>query len=145
MNLTKEQLEELSEFYWETDISTKELQNHFKLPSGIHRYVLPLKSGTECPNCRQPMVFKSRTSRSSGEEVCCNCVHKNDRFYSCQCDYCAALRVARRKQEEIEREEQRKQAEIEHKKLKTKEYEELLEQVVKEEYVLWALAQLPKT
>ena len=33
MNLTKEQLEELSEFYWETDISTKELQSHFKLPS----------------------------------------------------------------------------------------------------------------
>ena len=144
MNLTKEQLEELSEFYWETDISTKELQNHFKLPSAIHRYILPLKSGTECPNCGHPMVFKSRTSRSSGEEVCCNCVHKGDHFYSCRCDYCAALRETRRKQEEIEREERRKQEEIENKRLKTKEYEELLEQAAKEEYVLWALAQLPR-
>ena len=144
MNLTKEQLEELSEFYWETDISTKELQNYFKLPSGIHRYVLPLKSGTDCLNCGQSMVFKSRTARESGEEVCCNCGHKSNRFYSCQCDYCVTLRKTQRKQEEIEREEQRKQEEIENKRLKTKEYEELSEQVAKEEYVLWALAQLSR-
>lgn len=58
MSLTEEQQQELSEFYWDTDVSTKELQNYFMLSNPVHKHILPLKSGVECPNCGHPMFFK---------------------------------------------------------------------------------------
>ena len=133
MSLTEEQQQELSEFYWDTDISVKELQNYFMLPSAVHRHILPLKSGVECPNCGHPMFFKSRSSRTLGEDVCCNCRHKGGRLSWCRCDYCVTLK-----------EEQRKQEELEKKRQEVKAYEDLLEKVVKEEHVHWALSRLSR-
>ena len=51
MELTRQQVAELSEFYWDTDVSTKELQDYFGLPRAVHRYINPLAAGEECPNC----------------------------------------------------------------------------------------------
>jgi hypothetical protein len=51
LELTRQQVAELSEFYWDTDVSTKELQDYFGLPRAVHRYINPLAAGEECPNC----------------------------------------------------------------------------------------------
>lgn len=133
MTLTTEQRQELSEFYWNTDISTKELKNHFKFSGVAHRHILPLNSGSKCPNCGHPMFFKSRSARDSMEDVCCNCTHKSKNLYWCRCDYCMTLK-----------EEQRQQEELEKKRREVKAYEELLQQVVNEEHVRWALSNLSR-
>ena len=131
MNLTEEQRKDLNEFYWETDMSTKELKDHFKLSGGVHKHVQPLRSGAECPNCQHPMFFTSRTARNSSKDVCRNCNHKN--LYFCRCDHCMALKEEQREREAIERKRQQVEA-----------YEKLLKQVAKEEYVLWSLSRLSR-
>ena len=51
LELSRQQIDELSEFYWDTDVSTKELKDYFGLSKPVHRYITPLVTGEECPNC----------------------------------------------------------------------------------------------
>jgi hypothetical protein len=133
MELNSEQIKELSEFYWETDISTSELQKHFGLPKPAHRYIVPFVTDVECPNCSEKLVYKSRSSRNSDEKICPNCGHKDRSIYLCQCSYCQSIKEeeSRRRREEQEKRE----AEA----LKAR-----IEETSSPEYVSWAISKLSR-
>jgi 5-methylcytosine-specific restriction endonuclease McrA len=40
MELSRQQIDELNEFYWDTDVSTKELKDYFGISKPVHRYSL---------------------------------------------------------------------------------------------------------
>jgi hypothetical protein len=94
--LTSQQVEELSEFYWDTDVSTKELQNYYGLSKPVHRYVTPRAADEECPNCSAVFVYPSRSARDRGEKECRTCRHAGRGggwSYGCACDYCSTARA----------------------------------------------------
>lgn len=132
MDLTGQQLDELGEFYWDTDVSTKELKDHFGLSKPVHRYIAPLVTGEECPNCAAPLVYPSRSARDHGEKECRACGHMG-RSYRCACDYCSVVRA----------EEERRRKEEAHRRAMA-HYEERMEQVSTPERVRWALSKLTR-
>jgi hypothetical protein len=71
--LTHQQVEELSQIYWDTDVSTKELQDHFGLLRAVHRYITPFTTGENCPNYSADLVYPSRSARGRGEKECRAC------------------------------------------------------------------------
>ena len=134
--LTRHQVEELNEFYWDTDVSTKELQDYFGLSRAVHRYVNPLASGEECPNCSAVLVYSSRSARDRGEKECRACGHSGRGggwSYGCACDYCDAARA----------EEERRRSE-EAFQLAIRRYDEHRERVSTTKHVLWALSKLTR-
>lgn len=133
MDISSEQLEELNEFYWETDISTKELQAHFGLPKPVHVFISPLAINEECPNCSALLSYKSRTSRSQEEKACRSCGHTSRSLYSCRCFRCM----------EIKKEENQRRTE-EHRKYALEAYEIHKDKVTDPDYVQWALSKLPR-
>ena len=105
-DLTRHEVEELTEFYWDTDVSTMELQDHFGLSGPVHRHIAPLAAGEECPNCSAVLVYPSRSARQRGEKVCRACGHegRGDGWsYGCACDFCSAAQAEekRRRSEEV--------------------------------------------
>jgi hypothetical protein len=129
-------MEELSEFYWETDVSTKELQDYFGLSKPVHRYIIPLAAGEECPNCSADLVYPSRSARQRGETECRACGHEGRGHgwsYRCACAYCSTARA----EEERRRSEKALQLAIQH-------YDEHRERVSTTKHVLWALPKLTR-
>jgi hypothetical protein len=134
--LTRQEVEELSEFYWETDISTKELQDYFGLSKSVHRYIIPLAAGEECPNCSAVLVYPSRSARQRDETECRACGHAGRSHgwsYRCACDYCSTARA----------EEERRRSE-EALQLAIQRYDEHRERVSTTKHVLWALPKLTR-
>jgi hypothetical protein len=135
-DLTSQQVEELSEFYWDTDVSTKELQDYFGLSKPVHRYINPLAAGEECPNCSAILVYPSRSARDRGEKECRACGHAGRGggwSYGCRCDYCSTARA----EEERRRSEEALQRAIER-------YEEHKERVSTSKHVQWAISKLTR-
>ena len=135
-DLTRQQVEELSEFYWDTDVSTKDLQEYFGLSRAVHRYINPLASGEECPNCSAVLVYPSRSARDRSERECRACGHagRGDRWsYGCRCDSCSTARA----------EEERRCSE-EALQLAIERYHEHRERVSTTKHVLWALSKLTR-
>lgn len=132
MDLTRQQIDELGEFYWDTDVSTKELKDHFGLSNPVHRYIAPLVTGEECPNCAARLVYSSRSARDRGEKECRTCGHKG-RSYRCACDHCSAARA----EEERRRRDEAHRRALEH-------YEERRGRVSTPERVRWALSKLTR-
>lgn len=133
MELSSQQIAELSEFYWETDIATVELQKHFGLPKPVHLYISPYITDVECPNCFENLVFKSRSARNSDEKICTACGHKARSIYLCQCDHCRA----------IKQEEQRKRR-IDQERREAEALKNLIEETSSPEYVSWAITKLTR-
>lgn len=132
MELTRQQVAELSEFYWDTDVSTKELQDYFGLPRAVHRYINPLAAGEECPNCSAVLVYPSRSARDRGEKECRACGHASRGggwSYGCACDYCGGARA----------EEERRRSE-EALRLAIECYDEHKERVSTSKHVQWAMS-----
>jgi hypothetical protein len=136
LELTRQQIDELSEFYWDTDVSTKELKDYFGLSKPVHRYITPLATGEECPNCAAALVYPSRSARERGEKECRACGHTGRGHgwsYRCTCDYCSAARA----EEERRRSEEARRRALER-------YEEQRERVSTTEHVRWALSKLTR-
>jgi hypothetical protein len=134
--LTRLQTEELSEFYWDTDVSTKELQAYFGLSRAVHRYINPLASGAECPNCSADLVYPSRSARDRGEKECRAGEHEGRSggwSYGCRCDYCSTARA----EEERRRSEEALQRALER-------YHEHRERVSTNKHVQWAISKLTR-
>jgi len=134
--ISSQQVEELSEFYWDTDVSTKELQDYFGLSRPVHRYINPLAAGEECPNCSAVLVYSSRSARQRGETECRACGHagRGDGWsYRCACDYCSTARA----EEERRRSKEALQRAIER-------YDEHREQVSTTKHALWALSKITR-
>jgi hypothetical protein len=51
LDLSGQRIDELSEFYWDKDVSTKELKDYFGISKPVHRYITPLAAREECSNC----------------------------------------------------------------------------------------------
>lgn len=133
MTLSPQQQQELDEFYWETDISTVELQQHFGLAKGVHLFVSPLPTGVECPNCGSILVYRSRASRTSDEKICVRCGHNSRSIYSCHCAHCTSIR---------EEEERKRKQEAYRRAVEV--FNETLEETATLEYVGWALSTLSR-
>jgi len=133
MELTAEQQRELDEFYWETDISTHELQEHFGLSKAVHFFASPLPTTATCPNCGSQLVYRSRTARSLDEKACDNCGHKDSSIYLCHCEHCESIKAEERRRSE----EACRLQEIEA--FKTRQQE-----TSSPEYVSWALSKLSR-
>src|SRR3712207_2519840 len=109
LDLTRRQLDELNEFYRDTDVSTRELKYHFGLSKPVHHYITPLATGKECPNRSAVQVYYSRSARERGEKECRASGHagRGDGWsYCCTCDYCSAARAEeerRRSEEALQR------------------------------------------
>lgn len=131
MELSEQQQKEVDEFYWETDISTVEIQKYFGLKKSIHQFVTPHLTDSKCPNCGSILVYRSRAARSSDEKVCANCEHTT-RYY-CHCDYCESIR----KEEDRRRKEEARKRAVEA-------FNTLQEETAKTEYVAWALSTLSR-
>src|SRR5215218_3237682 len=135
-DLNHQQVEELSEFYWDTDVSTKELQDYFGLSKPVHRYINPLAAGEECPNCSAILVYPSRSARDRGEKECRACGHASRGggwSYGCACDYCGGARAE---------EERRRREEVLKRAMEL--FEERKEQVSTPDHVRWALSKLTR-
>jgi hypothetical protein len=136
MELSRQQIDELNEFYWDTDVSTKELKDYFGISKPVHRYITPLVTGEECPNCSANLVYPSRSTRGRREKECRACGHagRGDGWsYGCACDYCSTARA----EEERWRSEEALQRAIER-------YDEHRERVSTTKHVLWALPKLTR-
>jgi len=136
LELTRQQIDELSEFYWDTDVSTKELKDYFGLSKPVHRYITPLATGEECPNCSAVLVYPSRSARERGEKECRACGHASRGggwSYRCTCDYCSAAQA----------EEERRRSEVALQQA-LERYEEHRERVSTSEHVQWALSKLAR-
>lgn len=131
MELTLEQQQELDELYWQTDISTRELQRYFGLSKAVHTFVTPLLTGVPCPNCGAQLVYKSRAARSRDEKACERCGH-SERYY-CECEYCKRIR-----------EEERQRYEEWHRQQEMQAFKARLEETSSPEYVTWALSKLSR-
>lgn len=139
--LTDEQQRELDEFYWQTNTSVVELQEHFGIPRGrVHQFVRPLPAEAECPNCQGELAFKSRATRTENRKVCPSCGHKQSAYcegrgYSvvCSCSYCRDC------QEMAEADRQRQIQEA-----RQRELDEWSEQKCTGEYAEWAVGQLDR-
>ena len=134
--ISRQQLEELSEFYWDTDVSTKDLQEYFELSKPVHRYINPLAAGEECPNCSAILVYPSRSARDRREKECRACGHAGRSGgwgYGCRCDYCSTARA----EEERRRSEEALQRAMERN-------EEHRERVSTSEHVQWAISKLTR-
>jgi tetratricopeptide (TPR) repeat protein len=127
--LTAGRQRELDDFYWQTNISTAELKDYFDLPKAVHFYVTPLLSDTICPTCDWRLVYKSRTSKSSGDKCCENCGHSEAWF--CRCQYCTNIREEKERQRKEELSRQKRAA-----------FKARLEQVSSKDYIIWAVSQL---
>lgn len=123
------QQQELSQFYWETDVSTSELKKHYDLTKPVHHYIAPLPTGSLCPSCGGVLVFRSRAKRQALEEECLACRHTSRSIYICQCDHCRRLK----KEEDL-----RRQQEGDRKRLE--QFEAHVAETSSEEYVRWALS-----
>jgi DnaD/phage-associated family protein len=136
LELTRQQLDELSEFYWDTDVSTKELKDHFGLSKPVHHYITPLATDERCPNCSAVLVYPSRSARERGEKECRACGHagRGDGWsYRCTCDYCSVAQA----------EEERRRSE-EALRWALERYEEHRERVSTSEHVRRALSKLTR-
>ncbi len=92
MELTPQQIDELSEFYWDTDLSITELEDYFGLMKPVHEYTLPLITGEECLNCSAILIYPTRSARDRDEKECQACGHL-DKSSECTCDYCSMARM----------------------------------------------------
>ena len=89
MELSLDERKELSEFYWDTDMSTKELQQHYKLSKFVRSFITPFVTDDPCPSCGEKLVYTSRTARINGSKSCQKCGHKSDH---CNCPYCERVK-----------------------------------------------------
>jgi len=133
LDLTPEQLDELNEFYWDTDLSTSELKEHFRLKKPVHHFVSPLPSEMACPNCAAILVYRSRSARDRDEKECHACEHKDRSIYACQCGYCSRIKA----------EENQKRREEAY-RLAVESYEARREQVANSDRVRWAISKLTR-
>lgn len=133
MEITDAQKLELSEFYWETDLSTAEIQRYFSLKKPVNQYVTPLTTEEACPNCSSTMVYRSRTARAAGEKVCTSCKHNSLGIYLCRCSRCKELKAL----------EERKAEKAAYARA-VKEYEARRDETATPEYVAWAISKLSR-
>lgn len=132
-NLTRDQLEELNEFYWDTDLSTTELKAHFNLSKPVHHFISALITNKECPNCGALLAYSSRSARNRDEKECQECEHKGRSIYTCRCEHCSILKA----QEEQRRKEEVRQRAVE-------DFEAHKARVSEPGYVRWALSKLSR-
>ena len=52
MELSRQQIDELNEFYWDTDVSTKELKDSFGISKPVHRYITPWLQARNAPTAQ---------------------------------------------------------------------------------------------
>lgn len=132
MSLTREQLEEVSELYWDEEYSTTEIQSCYGITKPLHQIIIPQKSDEDCPNCSAKLVYTSRSSRTANRKTCLECPHKAN-GWRCQCPHCTEIRQAEQKivrQERLAREIQ--------------VYQEALASCSNDEYVEWAVSKLKR-
>ena len=89
MELSLDERKELSEFYWDTDMSTKELRQYYKLSESVHRFITPFVTDDPCPSCGEKLVYTSRTAKINESKSCQKCKHKSDH---CNCPYCERVK-----------------------------------------------------
>ncbi len=134
--LTEEQLHTLNQLYWESDISTKELQEQYDLKiSGsrsLYAFVLPALDGERCPNCTLGLYYKNRTHRNVSQKTCIGCGHTTSGI--CRCAFC-----------QRKREEQTRIAEETRRKATLEEYERVKREFYTPEYAQKVLANLSET
>lgn len=126
--LTSEQHKELSEFYWDSKIPIKEIQELYN-SRNIYDLITPVFSGTICPNCFVQLMYKNRTARASNDAVCLGCEHKLSGW--CRCEYCRRQEEARRQQMEAARLRDANEA-----------FQQLQQRYCTEDYVEWAIDKL---
>jgi hypothetical protein len=124
--------DDIYELYWDTDVSTAEIERHFGLLRGRSWVASgPRLSGDMCDVCLGAMAWNSRSERREGRESCLECGHSPGRRYGCPCDWC---------KQERERERQRRAAE--HRARELSEVEEWRTTRVNPKYAFWAVEQL---
>lgn len=130
-HLGAEKQRELDEFYWQTDVSTADLEKYYGLPKAVHNFVTPAVTDVVCPNCGWYLVYQTRSAKSHSDRSCQNCSHVEKR--NCKCEHCTKVRE---KQERLRKE----------KRLRDERaaYEKRVEEVSSKKYVDWALAQLTR-
>ena len=89
MELSLDERKELSEFYWDTDMSTKELEQHYKLPKPVRSFITPFVTEDPCPSCGEKLVYTSRTAKINESKSCQKCGHKSE---YCKCSYCERIK-----------------------------------------------------
>lgn len=133
--LPEEELTELNELYWKSDVTIKFIQEKFDLKrygsSNIYNFVFPETVDEKCPNCFIDLVYKSRSAKASQDKICLGCGHKSTGW--CNCEYCKKVQ-----------EEQRKQAERIRYQSALEEFNKLKEQYCRHEYVEWAIIKLSR-
>ena len=53
MELSLAKRKQLSELYWNNDVSTKELQQYYGLSKPVHLFLGPLPTDESCPNSQE--------------------------------------------------------------------------------------------
>jgi len=87
--LTRDQQEQISYLYWNSDATAKSIQDEFGI-TNIHATIMPLFANRSCPYCSFELVYTSRTRRDKDEITCLGCKHNN--YGNCQCDGCKQAR-----------------------------------------------------
>ena len=120
MELSLAKRKQLSELYWNNDVSTKELQQYYRLSKPVHLFLGPLPTDESCPNCGEKLVYISRTAKNNDDKSCQNCEHR--RGY-CDCPYCERVK----KEKEIA------------------DYQSRVDETSSEQYVRDAISELSQT
>ncbi len=130
LGITPEQQVEISDLFWNSDITLKSLQARYN-QNQISKVIIPLSTGEKCPNCFLELVYKNRTARNADERVCLGCGHQSRGW--CSCEHCKRL-------------EEEKRRKAEEKRLQTaqEEFKRVQEQYCTTDYVQWAINKLSR-
>jgi predicted Zn-dependent protease len=134
IGLSEEQLMELNEFYWESNITIKCIQEKFGglfTSSSIYGFVFPHAINEKCPNCLIDLVYKNRSARNTDDKICIGCGHQAKGW--CNCNQCKKVQ----EEQKLKAEKIRRQAVID-------EFNNLKEQYCKPEYSVWAISKLSR-
>ena len=103
-DLTPDELEDITERYWHSDEARQDIEASTGLTSAAFGKQLPaLESGTKCPHCAAPMVWRSRLAKHKDAQFCSGCQHASGWCSCAPCNFSRRAEEQRREADELDR------------------------------------------